>query len=272
MRRLTVIIFILFAVSCSRTNQPTPQPNPDPGSTPGQQPSVTQALPLLDSVYFYSLGAREITFSKQKMVYDGSGRLTDIRGTSTDTALDGTILRPDTTDFALIYKGSDSLPSGYNDHNVSPVPFTTYGSLSYDDKGRIVQDSNTNSVKSWINRYQYSEGKITRNGTDSIIIANNNVQLIQGSLSIYSYTYSSYPNPFYQPGLAQHIAPFMIFNYIDIFSKNLYSSSTARYANSDPYQVINYSWKTNANNQVISGIGTDAKTGAIIQYIWFTYR
>jgi hypothetical protein len=64
----------------------------------------------------------------------------------------------------------------------------------------------------------------------------------------------------------------MVFNSEDIFSKNLFNSSAAQYVGNDPYLVTNYSWTTNANGQVISGIGTDAKTGAILQYFWFTYR
>ena len=272
---LTVIIFILFAVSCTRTNQPTPQPNPNPGPTPDPQVPVTQVLPLLDSFAYYSVGPKEIVFSKNKMIYDGSGRLTDIHGTSTDTSEDGQPLRPDTSDFILIYKGSDSLPAAYNDYIASSGPLSAHGTLSYDDQGRMSQDSGTNSQNSWIYKYQYNEGKIIQSsyyGTDSIIIANDNVQLFKEFMVIYSYAYSTYPNPFYQPNLAKHIMPLMVFNQIDIFSKNLYSSSTSQFVNNDPYLVVNYSWTTDANGQVISGIGTDAKTGAILQYLWFTYR
>jgi hypothetical protein len=107
---------------------------------------------------------------------------------------------------------------------------------------------------------------------DSIVFVNDNVLLWKEFMLIHSFTYSNYPNPFYQPPLATHIAPLMVFNVIDIFSKNLFSSSTAQFINKDPYQVINYSWTTNTNGQVISGVGRDATTGAILQYIWFTYR
>ena len=97
------------------------------------------------------------------------------------------------------------------------------------------QDSGTNSQNSWLYKYQYNEGKIIRNsvnGTDSIIIVNNNVQHLKESLLIYSFTYSTYPNPFYQPNLATHITPLMVFKALDIFSKNLFNSSTAQYTNS----------------------------------------
>gem|GEM_PF-5195635 len=64
-----------------------------------------------------------------------------------------------------------------------------------------------------------------------------------------------------------------VFNSNDIFfSKNLFNSSTAQFAGNDPYLITHYSCTTNANGQVIFGIGTDAKTGVILQYDWFTYR
>jgi len=272
---LTVIICILFAVSCTRSNQTSPQPNPNPGPTPDPQVPVTRVLPLLDSFKVYNLGPKEITFATGKMNYDGSGRLKDIYETTTDSAEDGSPLRPDTTDFTLIYNGVDSPPSAYINFEASLSAWAYHGFLNYDDQGRMSQDSGTNSQNSWLYKYQYNEGKIiqsSNNGTDSIIIVNNNVQLWKEFMIINSFSYSTYPNPFYQPALAKHIAPLMVYNAIDIFSRNLYSSSTSQFVNNDPYLVTNYSWTTNANGQVISGIGTDAKTGAILQYLWFTYR
>ena len=273
--KLTLSICILFLFSCTRTNQPTPQPDPNPGPTPDPQIPVTRVLPLLDSFKIYTLGPKEIDFTTGKMNYDGSGRLKDIYETITDSSEDDTPLRPDTTDFSLIYNGLDSLPAAYINFEASLSSLAYHGFLSYDDQRRMSQDSGTNSQNSWLYKYQYNEGKIIQssiNSTDSIVIVNNNVQLWKEFMLIHSFTYSNYPNPFYQPALATHIAPLMVFNYLDIFSKNLFSSSTAQFINKDPYQVINYSWTTNTNGQVISGIGTDANTGAILQYFWFTYR
>ena len=270
---LTLPIYILFLFSCTRTNQPTPQPDPNPGPTPDTTHHVPLSLPLLDSYIIYDLDMREIIFNTGKMNYDGSGRLHDIYVTVADSTADHIPLRPDTTDFTLIYNGSDSLPSSYT--KVEAYTFTGRGFLTYDNLGRMSQDSGTSIQSSWLYKYQYNEGKIIRNsdyGTDSIIIVNNNVQLLKQSLVIYSFTYSTYPNPFYQPNLANHITPLMVFEGPDIFSKNLFNSSTAQYTNSDPYQVINYSWTTNANGQVISGIGKDANSGVVLQYYWFTYR
>ena len=110
--------------------------------------------------------------------------------------------------------------------------FTGRGFLTYDNLGRMSQDSGTNTQNSWLYKYQYNEGKIIRNsdnGTDSIVIVNNNVQQWKEFMLIHSFTYSNYPNPFYQPALATHITPLMVFNAVDIFSKNLFSSSTAQY-------------------------------------------
>jgi hypothetical protein len=271
--KLTLSICILFLFSCTRTNHPTPQPDPNPGTTPDPPVPVTQVLPLLDSFKSYWVGPKEITFNTGKMNYDGFGRLHDIYETITDSTEDHIPLRPDTTDFTLIYNGSDSLPASYINFEANNL--TAHGSLTYDNLGRMSQDSGTNSQNSWLYKYQYNEGKIIQssgNGTDSIIIVDNNVQLWKEFMLIHSFTYSNYPNPFYQPALASHIAPLMVFNYVDIFSKNLFSSSTAQFIGYDPYQVINYSWTTNANGQLISGIGKDAITGAILQYLWFIYR
>jgi hypothetical protein len=271
----TLCICILFAFSCSRTNQPIPQPSPNPGPTPDPQTPIAHALPLLDSFIFYTLGPKEITLSKGKIKYDGSGRLTDIYSATTDTAEDGQPLRPDTLDFILTYRGTDTLPIAYTNYTADLSAFADHGFLSYDDQGRMIQDSGANGQNSWLYKYQYDERQITQNsgnGTDSIIIVNNNVVLWKEFMNIYSFTYSDFPNPFYQPALAKHITPLMVFKSIDIFSKNLYNSSTSQFVNNIPYQVINYSWTTNANGQVIFGIGTDAKTGGILQYFWFTYR
>ncbi len=271
--KLTLSICILFLFSCTRTNQPTPQPDPNPGTTPDPPVPVTQVLPLLDSFKVYNVDPKEITFNIGKMNYDGTGRLNNIYETVADSAGDHTPLRPDTTIFTLNYNGSDSLPAAYINFEANNL--TAHGSLTYDNLGRMSQDSGTNGQNSWLYKYQYNEGKIIQssgNGTDSIVIVNNNVQQLKEFMLIYSFTYSNYPNPFYQPALATHITPLMVFNSVDIFSKNLFSSSTAQFIGNQPYQVINYSWTTNANGQVISGIGTDATTGAILQYFWFTYR
>ena len=272
---LTVIICILFTVSCTRSNQPSPQPDPNPGPTPDPQIPVGRALPLLDSFTYYTVGPKEITLSKGKMIYDVSGRLTDIYSTTTDSTIDHQPLRPDTLDFILKYKGSDSLPSAYTNYEASLSTLAANGFLNYDDQGRMSQDSGTNSQNSWIYKYLYSDGKIIQNsgfGTDSIIVVNDNVELWKYFMVITNFTYSVYPNPFYQPALAKHITPLMVFNNFDIFSRNLYNSSTSQYVNSSPYQIVNYSWNTNTNGQVISGTGTDANTGSVIQYFWFTYR
>jgi hypothetical protein len=271
---LCIGICIFFALSCSRTNQPIPRPSPDPGPAPDPQAPVAHALPLLDSFIIYTLGPKEITFSKSKMKYDGSGRLTDVYSATTDSAEDGQPLRQDTLDFILTYRGSDTLPIAYTNYTADLSALADHGFISYDDQGRMSQDSGTNGQNSWLYKYQYDERQIIQNssfGTDSIIIVNNNVVLWKEFMNIYSFTYSDYLNPFYQPALAKHIIPLMVFNGIDIFSKNLYNSSTSQYVNNNPYQVINYSWTTNANGQVISGTGTDSQTGAIIQYFWFTY-
>jgi hypothetical protein len=270
---VTLSICILFLFSCTRTNQPTPQPDPNPGNTPDTQVPVTHVLPLLDSFKSYWVGPKEITFDAGKLNYDGSGRLIDIYVTVTDSSEDHTPLRPDTTNFTLIYNGSDSLPAAYINYEANS--FTARGFLTYDNQGRMNQDSGNNGQNSWLYKYEYNERQIIQRAsgtTDSIVFENENVLLWKEFMLIHSFTYSNYPNPFYQPALATHIAPLMVFNVIDIFSKNLFSSSAAQFIGYDPYQVINYSWTTNANGQVISGIGKDANTGAILQYLWFTYR
>jgi hypothetical protein len=271
---LTIFICILFAISCTRSNQPLPQPNPNPGLTPDSSHPVSLSLPLLDSFKVYTLGPKEITFITGKMNYDGSGRLTDIHGASTDTTENGQPLRPDTSDFTLIYNGADSLPAAYTNSGTSSL--MDHGFLSYDNQARLNEDSGSNGMTPWLYKYQYNEKQVTRSSVysaDTIIIENNNILSCRQYMNIYSFTYSAYPNPFYQPALANHVGPMMVFfNGTDIFSKNLYNSSKSQFVNNDPYLVVNYSWTTNANGQVISGIGTDAKTGAILQYLWFTYR
>ena len=272
---LMLVICTLFAISCSRTNQTTPQPDPIPAPVPDPPIPVVHALPLLDSFKFYTLGPKEITTAIGKMNYDGSGRLTDIHETTTDSTEDRQPLRPDTLDFILTYQGSDSLPASYINYSAGLSTLAARGFLSYDDQARMNQDSGTNGQNSWLYKYQYNDRKIIQNsanGVDSIVIVNDNVKLWKEFMNIYSFTYSTYPNPFYQPNLAKHIIPLMVFNSEDIFSKNLFNSSAAQYVGNDPYLVTNYSWTTNANGQVISGIGTDAKTGAILQYFWFTYH
>jgi hypothetical protein len=272
---LMSVICILFAISCTRSNQPTTQPSPNPGPTPDPQVPVTPVLPLLDSFKIYTLGPKEITFGIGKMIYDGSGRLTDMHETTTDSTEDGQPLRPDTLDFILTYHGSDSLPTSYINYSADLSALADRGFLSYDDQARMSQDSGTNGQNSWLYKYQYNDGKIIQssaNGIDSIVIVNDNVQLWKEFMNIYSFTYGTYPNPFYQPNLAKHITPLMVFKGNDIFSKNLFNSSTSQFVGNDPYLITNYSWTTNANGQVISGIGTDATTGAILQYYWFTYR
>ncbi|HET7001790.1 MAG TPA: hypothetical protein VFI33_10790 [Puia sp.] len=247
----------------------------NPVQIPDPQVPVTHVQPLLDSFKIYTLGPKEITLGIGKMNYDGSGRLTDIHITTTDSTGDRQPLRPDTLDFILTYHGSDSLPISYINYSAGLSTLAARGFLSYDDQARMSQDSGTNSQNSWLYKYQYNGGKIIQsstNGIDSIIIVNDNVQLWKEFLNIYGFTYGTYPNPFYQPNLANHITPLMVFNSIDIVSKNLFNSSTAQYVGNDPYLITNYSWTTNMNGQVISGIGTDAKTGAVLQYYWFTYR
>jgi len=270
---LTLSICILFLFSCTRTNQPTPQPDSNPGPTPDPQVPVAHVLPLLDSFKVYTVDPKEITLNIGKMKYDMSGRLMDVYVTITDSSEDHSPLRPDTTDFTLIYNGSDSLPDAYINFEANTL--TSHGFLTYNQQGRMSQDSGNNGQNSWLYKYDYNERQIIQssNGTtDSIVFVNDNVLLWKEFMLIHSFTYSNYPNPFYQPALATHITPLMVFNVVDIFSKNLFSSSTDQFIGNDPYQVINYSWTTNTNGQVISGVGTDAKTETILQYYWFTYR
>jgi len=270
---LTGFLCILLIVSCTRSNQPAPQPDPIPPLNP--PPPVILSLPLLDSFKIYTLGPKEITLCIGKMNYDGYGRLIDVYETITDTTEEGQPLRSDTTVFTLIYTGSDSLPSAYTDLEVNLAYFEEFGFLSYDDQGRVSQDSGTNVNVNWLRKYQYGEKQIRRNNAgnvDSIQIGDHNVLSCSRTMTIDSFTYSAYPNPFYQPALANHVGALMVFQYIDIFSRNLFSSSQSRFVNYDPYLSTNYSWTKNGSGQVISGIGTDATTGKILQYYWFTYR
>src|ERR1700751_5455898 len=147
---LTFFAFFLFAISCTRSNQPTPQPNPNPGPTPDPPVPVTKVLPLLDSFKIYTLGPREITAAIGKMNYDGSGRLMDIYETTTDSTEDRQPLRPDTLDFILTYSGSDSLPTSYTSYSADLSSLAEHGFLSYDDQARVNQDSGTNSQNSWL--------------------------------------------------------------------------------------------------------------------------
>src|ERR1700676_5284192 len=121
---LSALLYMLLAISCTRTNSPSPKPTPRPGPTP-DPPPTTLSLPLLDSFKVYTLGPKEIILGIGKMNYDGAGRLKDIYQTGTDTTLQGQPLRPDTLDFTLIYQGSDSLPYAYTDYVASLAPFLT---------------------------------------------------------------------------------------------------------------------------------------------------
>jgi hypothetical protein len=271
--RISFFSALLF-ISCTRSNQPAPSPTP-PVTVPDSLPVITPALPLLDSFKIYSVGPKEITAAIGKLKYDAAGRLTDLYETTTDTTMDGQPLSPDTLDFSLIYHGTDSLPSAYINYTASLSTFAEHGFLSYDNQGRMIQDSGSNVNTNWLRNYQYSPtqiNEITGSSKDSMMISGHNVLSWTQYRSTNTFTYAAYPNPFYQPSLADHIAPLMVFHVFDIFSKNLFISTGFQFVNINTNYSNNFSWTTNAKGLVISGIGTDAKTGASPQYFWFTYR
>jgi hypothetical protein len=254
--------------ACTRTNQQNTTP-PD------------GAAAVLDSAFFYSTGPKEIIFVTTNFHYDDKGRYTGTFETMTDSTVDHIGLVPDTMTLTLTYNGSDSLPATYEytdamSYYAGGPPGSSL--LSYDDQRRIILDSPVNPIYNSL--FIYGNSFISRTARefvatqDTIFTDGDNVSRykVGSGEYLYSFIYSNYPNPWYFPRLAAHAGLLFYDDARDTYSKNLFSKKVAGGTYFPTARTYNYSWTLNSAGQVISGIGTDQRTGEPVEYYRFVYK
>jgi hypothetical protein len=266
MKYLIFCIALISLYSCARTNSVAP-PAPPVDSTKTVAPAPT---PLIDSMYIYSLGHKEINYSKWKFNYDARGRLAGFYTTDADSGFTGGVF-PDTSFYTFNYQGTDSLPYAYtifdNVNRVLSPDGTYHHTLSYDDLGRVLTD--TESVAQAADHYNYLNGFFTmqnRYNLDSFYFADGNLSSYVFPFEKHIFTYSAYANPTYFPQFGiqfSNILPFPI-------SQKLFSRHEKIYS-AEAY-TINYSWTTNEEGRVTYGVGIEESTGLPLEYYWFVYK
>ncbi|MDP4129919.1 MAG: hypothetical protein Q8918_14395 [Bacteroidota bacterium] len=253
------MLCMLLALSCTRTNEQT-------------APTPNASTAVLDSAYFYSTGPKEIVYSATRFNYDAQGRFTGTYATFTDSTIDHHLGAPaDTGTLVLSYNGMDALPATYQyqeQKNYFPPSL-----LSYDNQNRVILDSPVNPI--YTVHFTYGNSYVSWTGNyiagDTIFIDNHNISryfdYFEGQTT---YSYSSYPNPYYLPKLAGNVGIALVNNgtSFDLISKNLFSKKV----HSGYSKTYNYNWTLNANGQVVSGIGTDQDTGQPVEYYQFVYK
>ncbi len=257
---------LLLAFGCSRTNQQT-------------QTAPITSSPSLDSAYFYMTGPKEIMLYSTKFNYDDQGRYLGMDESFTDSTMDHISASPGTDTETFTYNGNDSLPDTYlmfYPRNYYPGGTPGPGMLKYDDRGRIILDSPSNTL--YTVHYTYGDNYISRpdpdlvGQQDTLFTGEKNIPrfTISSGLAQLTISYSDYPNPFYLPRLAAH-AGALLFPGRDIISQNLFSKkqSVGYYTSGRTYD---YTWTLNADGQVASGVAVDESTGQQMEYYRFVYK
>jgi YD repeat-containing protein len=244
-----------LAISCTRSNQVNP---PKPADS-------TSVSLIIDTMKVYVLGPKENHYSVAKFKYDAHGRLIEIYSLETDTTSTGG-LYPDTSSTIFNYPGSDSIPNYYIDWVSVNQNGHIHHYLTYDDQSRVIIDSPDGGLAY---HYYYAQGYFYMQNqyfSDTSFMSGNNLSRYVMPFEKQLYSYSDYANPFYIPGLSNHIGsvfPTLLSESLYNQRINIYSSITT---------TVNYSWTTNSDGRVNYGVGTDEATGKPVEYYWFTYR
>jgi len=255
-------IALLSFYSCTRTND-VAHPSPVDST------KTENLTPLIDSIYIYILGPKEINKSISKFNYDSRGRLTGFHNIIADTTSSNQTFA-DTVKYIFSYQGTDSLPNSYTiwaNGNVLSPDGTYHHILKYDDSGRVLIDSE--SVTQTADHYSYSNADFTLQnpyGLDSFFIVGGNLSYYIFPFERHFYTYSGYANPAYLSQFGTHFGNILPFT----MSRNLFNHRQNSYSAS--WYNVDYSWTTNADHQVIYGVGIAQSTGLPIEYYRYVYK
>ena len=182
-------------------------------------------------------------------------------------------------------------PQGYNVRyhyqGDPPVGESNYHELFYDNQNRVTIDSvtisdingfpvqhflydnNGNSTVQWLTQVP---GNYAINQIDTLFIQNENITTdinyttSNGTLNhLFTRSYSTHINPLYNKILANSLGSLMVVNNYFDFRSNYLPAQFIDQENGSPANTINYLWTTDATGSVVSGFGTDAGNGSVLQ-------
>ncbi len=278
-----ILLFLLSMTffSCSKT-----------ASIPGQP--IQETNPNSFSMYLPQTHIKNV----EVFDYNSNAQLETINIYSYDSSSGSPIIDSIVVSFNLT-QGIYPAP-GYNIRyhyqGDPPVGETNYHELFYDAQSQVTIDSvtisningfpvqhylydnNGNTTIQWLIGSPQIPGSYTINEIDTMLIQIENITsdinytTATGTLNhLYTRSYSTHINPLYNKTLANSLGCLMVANNFFDFRSNYLPTQFIDQENGSPTVTINYLWTTDATGSVVSGVGTDAGNGSVLQIINYSY-
>jgi hypothetical protein len=166
----------------------------------------------------------------------------------------------------------------YDDQNRATIDSVTISGINGFPVQHYLYDNNGNTTVQWFVGYPQIPSNYIINEVDTMFIQNGNIitdinyTTTTGTLNhLFARSYSTHINPLYNKTLANSIGCLVVANNFFDLRSNYLPTQFVDQENGSPTITINYLWATDATGSVVSGVGTDAGNGSVLQIYNFSY-